>query len=360
MKNKFFNRLFLLSTALITMSVNVWSATYSASVITAESDLEDGGLYIILQDGHVLINTVTSDKAQTTDTYKTTNLAGTENYVWKLIADGTQWKIQSAASATNYLSYKTGKDNKGKISMTTSNLWTITYESSKWKFVDSESRFLGYVDATSYQYKTYANSNYDAGTYPNNISLLKLSAGSSKADVTLTPTQNARNVTVNDIVEDLSSWYTVTPAAYDGTITYTSSNEEVFTEEEGAGYAFSTGTCNLYINASETSNYKAANCTISVTVSAPANQYTVTFLNNGQPVTSIGTNGVKIYNEGEALGPLPTQGDMTPCDGTSITFRGWYAGDPIREKQKDPPTFVTSSTTVNDNMTLRAVWAREQ
>lgn len=359
MKNKFFNRLFLLSTALITMSVNVWSATYSASAITNELDLEDGGLYIILQDGHVLINTVTSDKAQTTDTYNTTNLLGTENYVWKLIADGTQWKIQSAANTSNYLSYKTGS-NKGKMSISTSNSWTITYESSKWKFVDSESRFLGYVDATSYQYKTYANSNYDAGAYPNNISLLKLSAGSSKADVTLTPTQNARNVTVDDIVEDLSTWYTISPAAYDGTITYTSSDEEVFAEDEGAGYAFSTGTCNLYINASETSNYKAANCTISVTVSAPAEQCTVTFLNNGQPVTSIGTNGVKTYNKGDALGTLPTQGDMTPCDGTSITFMGWYAGEPIREKQSTRPTLVTSSTTVNDNMILRAVWAREQ
>ena len=155
----------------------VWGeVTYQAAAITSTSELENGAKYIILQDGYVLNNSVnTSSQALTTNSYNTTGLAGTESYVWILEASDDAWKLKSAAETTKYMSYQTGS-NKGKMSYgTTGNAWTITYASSKWKFVDSENRFLGYTNSTNHVYKTYANSNYNSGTYPNKISLLKLS-----------------------------------------------------------------------------------------------------------------------------------------------------------------------------------------
>lgn len=357
MKNKFFNRLFLLSTALITMSVNVWSADVTASVNIGT---------LVSQKGYEVSsgNTVNT-KCTSIDLDDNINLSlnssGNNGSFW-----GTtpiDWRAYQNQNATFTLTAKNGATLKSvTFTFSVSNNGTLNTTGtgssiSTGKLTSNTALSLTgtsqtfYVGSTNTETKGQVRITAISVTY---------TAGSSKADVTLTPTQNARNVTVDDIVEDLSTWYTISPVAYDGTITYTSSDEEVFAEDEGAGYAFSTGTCNLYINASETSNYKAANCTISVTVSAPAEQCTVTFLNNGQLVTSIGTNGVKTYNKGDALGTLPTQGDMTPCDDTSIHFMGWYAGDAITTKKEKAPTMVTPTTTVNDNMILRAVWAREQ
>ncbi len=172
-------------------------------------------------------------------------------------------------------------------------------------------------------------------------------SGSTKADVTLTPTQNARNLTVDDIVEDLSTWYTISPAAYDGTITYTSSNEDIFAEDEGAGYAFSTGTCNLYVNAPETSNYKAANCTISVTVTAPAVKHNVNWHVSGVVTTDEVAEGATI-----TFPATPTVPDA--C--SDKVFYGW-AKSAIVGETDDAPTVYTSETMGTADIDFYAVFA---
>mgnify|MGYP003299327899 CR=1 FL=1 len=128
---------------------------------------------------------------------------------FQIVAADNKWKLQSAAASTYYMSYKTGS-NKGDMSYTTTgNAWTITYASSKWKFVDSESRFLGYVSATEYAYKTYANSNYEGGSFPNNISILKLEAVSSCAAPIAT--SNGATTKTSQVV----SWTDATGSAWD-------------------------------------------------------------------------------------------------------------------------------------------------
>lgn len=286
MKNKFFNRLFLLSTALITMSVNVWSAVYT--LLPADGAEQQGF-------------TISCSSVESSDfrVYKGTNLSVTSTV-------GKMTNIELTFT-------KASEDGGG---------WASSYQPNAitWTSPTATSGKSGEQARVTKIVVTVADAGYT-------ISYECNGATSGCPPQATGQTQLPNPLPAAPIKEgyDFDGWYT----------------NEGLTSAATAGASISVATT-LY------AKWTAKN------------QYTVTFLNNGQPVTSIGTNGVKIYNEGDALGTLPTQGDMTPCDGTSITFMGWYAGDPIREKQKDPPTFVTSSTTVNDNMTLRAVWAREQ
>jgi len=93
--------------------------------------------------------------------------------------------------------------------------------------------------------------------------------------------------------------------------------------------------------------------TVSATFEKDA-QHTVTFLNNGVEVVAYRK---QVY-EGEQIGELPAKGDMLPCDATSTTFMGWST-QTISGKQSANPVDVSTSTVVNDEMTLRAVWAKE-
>lgn len=251
MKNKFFNRLFLLSTALITMSVNVWSEeeTYTFASFESADD--------------VTIETPTNF---TIVMHK--NTAGT----------APAW-VESSSEARVYAAG----------SLVISSDKTIT------KIV--------------YTYTVNANKK---GTVPTIDGV----SGSGEAGTWNSETQ-----------------------------TWTgSSNEVTFATSGSAG------------------NVGFTEVKVTFESAAPTVHYTVTLLNNGQPVNKGGfdENGQKDYVSGATLGELPTLTSAEACDASSNHFMGWYAGDPIREKQQDPPTCVTSSTTVNGDMTLRAVWAREQ
>lgn len=88
---------------------------------------------------------------------------------------------------------------------------------------------------------------------------------------------------------------------------------------------------------------------------------TVTLLNNNVPVNAGGfdAQGQKQYYSDETLGTLPTLNSGVACDETSTTFMGWTT-EQITTKRDYAPDFVTPSTPVTPNMTLRAVWAKEE
>lgn len=89
--------------------------------------------------------------------------------------------------------------------------------------------------------------------------------------------------------------------------------------------------------------------------------HTVTLLNNNTPVNAGGfdAQGKKRYYHGETLGTLPTIDSSEACDKTSKVFMGWTS-DTGFTKRETAPSYVNSSTEVNADMTLRAVWARAQ
>ena len=148
--------------------------TYAATLITSTNDIEDGGLYIIENDKHVAINTISNKALQTTTDYTIDGLTGTENYVWKLVAGTDGYYIESAndnkqlsnSSKTDISLTEQNQASQWAFSYTNDNIWKIENKSNN-------NRFLGYTEANTYAYKAYASSNYNS-TYPHDIHLYKL------------------------------------------------------------------------------------------------------------------------------------------------------------------------------------------
>ncbi len=120
------------------------------------------------------------------------------------------------------------------------------------------------------------------------------------------------------------------------------------------------GTPSAITSGSATVSGITASTTINVTF-AEDTKVVVTLLNNNNPVNAGGfdAQGKKEYYTGETLGALPTLTSTDACDATSVTFMGWTT-EQITTKQSAAPSFVTPTTPVTGNMTLRAVWARAQ
>lgn len=143
--------------------------TYAATLITSTNDIEDGGLYIIENDKHVAINTISNKALQTTTDYTIDGLTGTENYVWKLVAGTDGYYIESANDKNRLNNAST------EMQLTTQGCaYTFSYANDIWKIVGNDNRFLGYTGASTYAYKAYASSNYNSSTYPHDIHLYKL------------------------------------------------------------------------------------------------------------------------------------------------------------------------------------------
>lgn len=85
--------------------------------------------------------------------------------------------------------------------------------------------------------------------------------------------------------------------------------------------------------------------------------YSVTFKNNGEPLT--GDKFTKNIRSGEQIGTLPTLDASVSCDPHSKTFVGWMIGT-IDGKQQSAPAMVSASTPVTEPMTLNAVWAMKE
>ena len=145
--------------------------TYSAGLITSESELEDGGLYMIEQQGAVARNLSDNKKLYTTANYKTAELTGTEEYLWRFVASVDAkgavrgYYLQSANSG-QYLWHKSAE----KTDLALSNYKTyfrVVYTDTCWNIIGLNDRVLGYSSSTEKSYKA----NVKSKTYPYFIQL---------------------------------------------------------------------------------------------------------------------------------------------------------------------------------------------
>lgn len=134
-------------------------ATYSAGLITSESELEDGGLYMIEQQGAVARNLSDNKKLYTTANYKTAELTGTEEYLWRFVASVDAkgavmgYYLQTVADGM-YLLHKSAD----KTDLALSNYKTyfrVVYTDTCWNIIGLDDRVLGYSSVTEKSYKAY-------------------------------------------------------------------------------------------------------------------------------------------------------------------------------------------------------------
>lgn len=152
--------LFLLL-CVVASSSPVQAQIYALSKVTS---VEDGGLYVFEIKGRVLGNIISSKGAlQTIDSYDTSNLKGTEIYVWKLEqATGGYYMRNMGISGTNcYLNNSSGNllGFGGKSSK-----WTFSFTNDTTAIQLSDSRYIADIGVYSYpeyMFRLYVQSNAD-------------------------------------------------------------------------------------------------------------------------------------------------------------------------------------------------------
>ena len=238
MKRKF-TFLIVAAVMLLTMVATtgeMWGqTTYKLQQVTS---VEAGGMYVFEQSGHVMNNTVSSNALQTTNTYNTTGLLGTESYVWTL-ESATGGFYMKNISLDTYI------NNASSTNMSFGNkssIWTFAFTdgialiSNK----SNSNRFLGYTNATSYAYKAYATGNLNS--YAHAITVYQL-VEEGGAPTCATPT-----------FSPVAGTYT---AAQSVTISTTTEGATIHYTLDGSAPTTSSPTFSTALNISETTTVKA-------------------------------------------------------------------------------------------------------
>lgn len=297
--------------------------------LTQVSSVEAGGLYVFEQDGYVMNNTVSSSALQTTNSYKTSGLTGTESYVWTLeTATGGFYMKNVSKESSQYLN----NSSSTSVSFGSKNsIWSFAFTDGIVLIsnTSNSNRFLGYTTSTSHEYKAYASSNIKS--YPHAIKVYKLEEEISFT-ISATSSNNSHgtvNVKDNVITASPAEGYRVsTSEPY--TIT---SGENYVTGVAQEGNTFTvtaTGDCTVQINFQAIPSH-------TVTINEPTGG-TLT-VKNGDEVVSSGSS----VREGTTLTIIP-EAD------SSHRFNNWKANDGAAN------TDVFTYTMSTDNVTFSATF----
>lgn len=179
----------LIALTLITQSFSAMgqekTTTYKLTQVTSVSK---DNKYVFLQDGHVMNNSISDSYLGTTDSYNTTNLSGTEGYIWTLEASTNGFYFKNVAGG-KYLS-SNGSNAKLSWSNSGSVEWTFSFDSNgivTIKSYTNANKFLGYSSASSYKYRAYANTTANLSSYPHAITVYILEEETNTPTITVSP-----------------------------------------------------------------------------------------------------------------------------------------------------------------------------
>lgn len=303
--------------------------------LTQVSSVEVGGLYVFEQSGHVMNNSVSSSALQTTATYKTTGLSGTETYVWTLETANNGFYLRNVSLNSNQYLNNTSSTS---ISFGNKNsIWTFDFADGIALICNSSNsnRFLGFTTSTSYAYKAYAISNLSS--YPHAITVYKLEEESASASLLVSITLSG-NYPITFTEGDTFSHEGMTVTA-----TYEDeSTKDVTPSASFSGYDMAT-TGEQTVSVSYTEGDVTKTATYGITVT-PIPTHTVTWNVNGSSTE-------ESYKEGATI-TFPEN----PADIDDKVFMGWVT-DEINGTTDEAPDFVTSATMGQSDITYYAVFA---
>lgn len=165
--------LLLLVVMLVGVGNVLGDTTYKLEQVTS---VEANGLYVFEQGGYVMNNTISSNALQTTNSYSTTGLTGTETYVWKLEASGNYFKMMNVSLDAQDNSAYLDNSSSTTVSFNASGgSWSFNFQNDGTVLIqnpNNSNRFLGYTSSSSHAYKAYATNNLSS--YPHAITVYKL------------------------------------------------------------------------------------------------------------------------------------------------------------------------------------------
>lgn len=154
------------------MCLGVGSAWGTTSYkLTAVTSVSAGKKYVFVRDSKALINYVTSNSVQTTSSYNTSGLSGTENYIWVLTSAKGGFYLK-CSNSTAYLNNTSS--TYISLDVSPSSIWSITFTDgiALISNTSNSNRFLGETGSRSGTYKAYATSNLN--DYPHDFTVYRL------------------------------------------------------------------------------------------------------------------------------------------------------------------------------------------
>ena len=183
MKQKLLNKLWLRAGVLVAIMTTALAGTVAAQTtykLEQVTSVEAGGLYVFEQGGYVMNNECSSSALQTTNSYKTTGLTGSETYVWTLEAATDDTYYMKNINGTGNFPYLNNGSSTSvsfvrKTASTDPSNWSFSFQADNTVLIqntNNNNRFLGWTAASSHVYKAYATSNLSS--YPHAIKVYQL------------------------------------------------------------------------------------------------------------------------------------------------------------------------------------------
>lgn len=304
-------------------SSTAWATTYKLTKVTSVSA---GNKYVFEQNSHVLNNSVSSSALQTTGTYSTTGLAGTESYIWELESATGGFYLKNVSLNSNQYLNNASKTNMSLGSK--SSIWTIAFTDDV-ALISNKSnsdRFLGDAGGASPNntYKAYATGNLSS--YPHDFTVY--------------------------LVEEEVLAFTITAQSNNNTYGTVSLDGAVITGSPNSGYRYASpaytvtvGTATVAQSGDAFTVTPSSDCTVQINFEAIPT-HTATFSVNGNITPQVFQEGADIE--------FPSN----PSAISSKVFRGWVT-TPIVGTTDEAPAFVNTATqTMGENdVTYYAVFA---
>ncbi len=244
-------------TLLIILGHHAWGTTYRLTKVTSVSA---GNKYVFERNSRVFSKTVSSKSLQTTGTYSTFGLAGTEAYVWTLeTAKGGFYLKNVSLASSQYLNNTSGTDMSFGSN---SSIWSFSFTDGVALIsnTSNSNRFIGETSSGSKVYKAYATGNL--ATYGHDITVYVLEE-EPPANISMTTT----DVNLN---RGETNTRTATSSTSGASISYSSNVTDVATVNSSTGEVTAVSAGSATITATVTAaGYSTATASYIVNVSDP-------------------------------------------------------------------------------------------
>lgn len=190
MKSKFFTRNLLLLSMLF-VSITAWGdTTYKLTQVTS---VTAGNKYVFVENSHALIPSISSYAVESTPSFNTSGLTGSENYICTLESATGGFYIKM--STGKYLNNTSSGSGNMSLGNSGSSIWSFAFTDGVALITNksNENRFLG---NTAYNtYKTYATSSL--GNYAHDFIVYQVEEDLTPATYTVTYHVGDNNYNVN-------------------------------------------------------------------------------------------------------------------------------------------------------------------
>ena len=238
------------------------ATTYRLQRVTS---VMEGNYYVFEQGGYVMGNSISSEALSSLSNFKTCNLSGLETYVWQAMSNN---RLNNGTDNVNHYLY----NNKGTLAISSSGSdnkyqWNFSFQEDGTAIITSVANnnyYIGQMSVEDSRCKLYAKENKPITPYSFVVyQLVPEDDKKSRAELKF------NNLMVKCAKDDNPTLPTLSIAdEFNGTISYSSSNEKVATVNSESGAVSIVGAGRTLITASSvaTDNYDAGEATYTLLV----------------------------------------------------------------------------------------------